>query len=157
MILDSCKNWKTYAYGKETVWAAAFNFLSDLSLDWEDGKYEIMGEDMFAIVQSYDTKDISEGKVEAHRKFIDIQTLLAGNERIFYGNADGLVINEEYVDENDVLFYEKDDDKLVELKIAPGDFAMFFPEEGHMPCIASKAGIGSVKKVVIKIAVELLA
>ena len=78
MILDLCENWADYAYGKEEIWAEAFGFLASLQPDCEIGKYEIRGDDMFALVQSYDTKDIADSKLEAHHEFIDIQTLLVG-------------------------------------------------------------------------------
>jgi YhcH/YjgK/YiaL family protein len=157
MILDLCENWQNYACGNEEIWAEAFAFLASLEPGCEDGRYEIVGDDIYAMVQSYDTKDISEGKVEAHRKYIDIQTLLCGSERMFYGAGSGLDVCDEYNADNDVLFYNFEADKVVEYSLTPGAFTIFFPEEGHMPGIAPASGAGPVKKVVIKIASELLA
>ena len=156
MILDLCENWKNYAHGNEEVWEEAFNFLASVEPDCEDGRYDIVGDDIYAMVQSYDTKDISKGKVEAHRKYIDIQALLCGNERMFYGAGNSLEISEEYNADNDVVFYKYEPDKTFGYSLTPGVFTIFFPEEGHMPGIASAAGVAPVKKVVIKIAAELL-
>jgi YhcH/YjgK/YiaL family protein len=156
MILDLCENWANYAYGNEELWAEAFSFLASLTPDCENKKYEIIGDDMFAIVQAYDTRDIEECKVEAHREFIDIQALLVGSERMFYGAGNKLEIAEEYIAENDVLFYENNADELVEYTLTPGVFTIFFPNEGHMPGVALDAGSAPVKKVVIKIAAKLL-
>lgn len=156
MILDRCGNWADYAYGKNEVWAAAFGFLAALKPDCENGRYEIMGDKMFALVQSYDTRDIAQGKIEAHRKFIDIQTLLAGSERMFYGVPGVLELREKYNSEDDAAFYKYDADKTVEYVLTPGIFTVFFPQEGHMPGISLKSGSVPVKKVVIKIAAELL-
>lgn len=156
MILDLCENWAAYAYGKEEVWSAAFGFLATVRPDCADGRYEITGDKLFALVQSYDTRDINQGKLEMHRKFIDIQTLLVGSERMFYGAAGTLELCEEYSPENDAAFYKYDSGKTLEYVLTPGVFTVFFPEEGHMPGIALKSGSAPVKKVVIKIAAELL-
>ena len=156
MILDLCENWSDYAYGKEEVLAEAFSFLASLEPDCECGKYEIMGEDMFALVQSYDTKNIADCKLEIHQKFIDIQTLLVGSERMFYSAVNSLDNSDEYSPENDAAFYIYEKEKAVEYVLTPGVFTMFFPNEGHMPGIALKSGSAPVKKVVIKIAAKLL-
>ena len=156
MILDLCENWADYAYGKEEVLAEAFGFLATLQADCEDGKYEIMGDDIFALVQSYDSKNIADCKLETHRKFIDIQTLLVGSERMFYATVNSLENCDEYNSENDVAFYKYEADKAVEYTLSPGIFTIFFPNEGHMPGIALQSGSTPVKKVVIKIATRLL-
>lgn len=156
MILDLCENWRNYAHGNEEVWEEAFNFLASVEPGCEVGRYDIVGDDIFAMVQSYDTKDISQGKVEAHRKYIDIQALLCGTERMFYGAGNSLEISEEYNAENDAAFYKYDAAKTFEYSLTPGVFTIFFPEEGHMPGIAPATGSAPVKKVVIKIAAELL-
>lgn len=156
MILDLCKNWADYAYGKEEVLAEAFGFLATLQADCEDGKYEIMGDDIFALVQSYDSKNIADCKLETHRKFIDIQTLLVGSERMFYSTVNSLENCDEYNSANDVAFYKYEADKAVEYTLNPGIFTIFFPNEGHMPGIALHSGSAPVKKVVIKIAARLL-
>jgi len=156
MILDLCENWADYAYGKEEILAEAFGFLASLEPDCECGKYEIIGDDMFALVQAYDTKDIADCKLEIHENFIDIQTLLVGSERMFYSAVNALEKCDEYNPENDAAFYTYEAAKAVEYVLTPGVFTIFFPNEGHMPGIALKSGSGPVKKVVIKIAAKLL-
>jgi YhcH/YjgK/YiaL family protein len=156
MILDVCENWADYAYGKNEVWAAAFEFMASVKPDCKDGRYEIMGDEMFALVQSYDTRDIALGKIEAHRKFIDIQALLVGSERMFYGASGVLDCCDEYNPDNDAAFYKYDAEKTLEYILTPGVFTVFFPEEGHMPGISLKSGSAPIKKVVIKIAAGLL-
>ncbi len=156
MILDLCENWTDYAYGKEEVWAEAFSFLASLEPDCVSKKYDIIGDDMFAVVQFYDTKDIAECRIETHHKYIDIQTLLVGNERMFYAAANALELSEEYNADNDVAFYKYAADKVIQYALTPGVFTIFFPNEGHMPGVALNSGIAPVKKVVIKIAAKLL-
>ena len=156
MILDLCENWTVYAYGQEVVWTEAFKFLASLKPDCELGKYDISGDDMFALVQAYDTKDIADCKIETHRKYIDIQTLLVGSERMFYGASSMLEVCDKYNPDNDAAFYKYDPEKTIEYVLTPGVFTIFFPNEGHMPGVALKSGSAPVKKVVIKIAADLL-
>jgi YhcH/YjgK/YiaL family protein len=154
MILDLCENWADYAYGNKEIWAKAFEFVGSLKPDCEDGKYEIMGDDMFVLVQSYDTRDMAD-KLEFHHDFIDIQTLLLGSERMFYSD-NSLDVCDEYDADNDVAFYKYDADKTVEYTLTPGVFTMFFPKEGHMPAVALKSGSAPARKAVIKIAAKFL-
>lgn len=156
MILDLCENWADYAYGNKEVWAEAFGFLASLEPCCKEGKYEIMGDDMFALVQSYDTKDIADCKLETHHEFIDIQTLLVGSERMFYSAVNSLENCDEYNADCDAAFYKYEADKAVEYSLIPGVFTLFSPNEGHMPGIALESGSAPVKKVVIKIAARLL-
>ncbi|MDD5697592.1 MAG: YhcH/YjgK/YiaL family protein [Victivallaceae bacterium] len=157
MILDLCEKWTDYAYGKEPVWAEVFGFLASLKPDCECGRYDLSGNnDLFALVQAYDTRELSTGKLEAHRKFIDIQTLLAGSERMFYGAGNVLEPCADYNADNDAAFYRYAPERTVEYVLTPGVFTVFFPGEGHMPGIALLSGSAPVKKTVIKIAAELL-
>ncbi|MCP3965782.1 MAG: DUF386 domain-containing protein [Lentisphaerae bacterium] len=156
MIFDHCMNWKNYAYGDNKAFEKAFEFLANLEPDCEDGRIDIDGDSMFAMVQGYSTKPIEEGKIEIHKRYIDIQALLSGTERIFYSSVMSLKEDGEFSDENDCGFFEYVPEQAIELKIAPGTFAVFMPEEGHMPCISPECGSNEVKKVVVKIDSALL-
>jgi beta-galactosidase beta subunit len=84
MILDRIENAYLYA-GLNAGFAKAFEVLTDPKLSQKkDGKYAIDGENIYYIIQRYTTKPFSESKLEAHRKYIDIQFLLAGTELIGY-------------------------------------------------------------------------
>ncbi|MDD5727163.1 MAG: YhcH/YjgK/YiaL family protein [Victivallales bacterium] len=156
MILDLCGNWRHYASGNQQVYEQAFAFLASLKPDCGNGRHEIDGNNMYAIVQSYDTKDLNAGKIETHHRYIDIQTLLSGHEQMFYAPANVLEICNEYNADNDAAFYRYAAEKTFGFSLTPGFFAMFFPDEGHMPGIAGAAGPVPVRKVVIKIAAKLL-
>lgn len=148
MIIDSIKNHRIYqSLGKD--FKLAFAYLTDPALSRStSGKYPIDGDRIFAIIQEYDTKDIADGKLESHRKFIDIQFLLSGSELI--GTA--LLADRKPViskPDDDLYFY---DGEASMVKMDEGMFAVFFPEDLHMPGIM----VGQrkkVKKVVIKIQV----
>ena len=42
------------------------------------GKYPVQGEDLFYIVDAYDSQPFDQGRLEIHRRYLDIQYLVAG-------------------------------------------------------------------------------
>lgn len=148
MIIDDIKNAGFYE-NVHPDFAKAFEFIltSDFS-KLEDGKYEIKGDDIFAIVQQYKTKDKEEAILEAHKKYIDIQYISSGVELIGVSMLDKQtpVVSES---EKDLAFYEGESSFI---KLKKGMFAIFFPHDLHMPGIKQDQSI-AVKKVVLKVKV----
>jgi YhcH/YjgK/YiaL family protein len=149
MILDKLENCSRYS-PLNLLFEKAFRFLAAPGLDGlEDGKYPIDGENVFALVQSYTTSNSSAKKWEAHRKYIDIQYVVKGNEIDEWAPASGLNVLEEYTAEKDVAFFGETDE-WTSVKLKEGYFAVFFPEDAHKPgCTSSKEA--RVKKVVVKV------
>lgn len=123
--------------------------LSTYDLDNMDlGRYEI-DEDNYFVISSYMTKDESECKLESHKKYIDVQLLLSGEEKIKVADISLFKVKEEYNETSDCVFYYPGDG-LVDNILKPGAYLVFLPNDAHMPGIM----VGSpkeVKKVVIKI------
>ena len=93
----------------------------------EDKRYEVDGEDLFFFVQSYESKPANDTP-EAHRKYIDIQYVISGEEKMGVGPLD-------------------------EITLANGRFAVLWPGDAHAPGIA----VGQpapCRKCVIKVKVE---
>ncbi|MFN8206001.1 MAG: YhcH/YjgK/YiaL family protein [Bacteroidales bacterium] len=132
------------------LWETVFRFLASADLGkMETGVYPIAGNEAYAMVSEYTTKPIQEARFEAHRKYIDLQYLVLGKERIGLAETSKGIILEPYSEEKDVEFYHPMDGHILEAH--PGVFFIFFPEDAHQPCIAD--GTPSVvKKVVVKIA-----
>ena len=146
MIIDNIENSNLYT-GIHPWFDKAFDFIktSDFST-LKDGKYEIEGNDIFALVQQYETKDANKAKPESHFKYIDIQYMHSGSELM------GVAIWNNQVPvtrdlEHDIAFYNEDSTFI---KLNKGIFAIFFPHDLHMPGIKSGQS-GLVKKVVIKV------
>lgn len=154
MIFDKIDNYQLYPYGK--AWTAAFEFLQKLTPLAEVKEYPIEGKDIFARVQEYNTLTEAEAKIEAHRHYVDIQVLLSGSESIRYFPASNLETKEKYDEKKDAAFFYPTAQYPVELHLKPGYFAVFFPNDAHMPQLVSTLVPSPVKKVVIKIAVDLL-
>ena len=95
-------------------------------------------------------------KFEAHRKYVDIQCLLEGQENIESTVLNGLTVDMPYDAEKDVEFYAQTDNQKIVTHLMPGIFAAFFPQDAHMPGVSVGGSPAFVKKVVVKIKAELL-
>jgi YhcH/YjgK/YiaL family protein len=134
----------------------AIKYLRDTDLlSIEAGIYELQGKDMYVQVSNIDTAPKEDKKPEVHRKYIDVQYLVEGKEKIGFAVDTGKnKVSEEYIEEKDVLFYEECENES-ELIMTPGAFVVFFPNIVHRP--ACKYGENlKIKKVVIKINKTLL-
>ena len=147
MIIDNVNNIKLYSH-LGSKFQNAFTFITDPDLMLLDnGKYEIDGDDVFALVNEYKTKDEIDGKFEAHRKYIDIQYLAKGTELIGYAPFNSQELLTEYNDEKDVAFFSGNKSFI---RMEQGMFAVLFPNELHMPGIKSSVR-EDVKKIVVKV------
>ncbi|MFA5424824.1 MAG: YhcH/YjgK/YiaL family protein [Phycisphaerae bacterium] len=127
----------------------AFEILKDKSLATkQDGKY-IVNDNIYYTIQRYTTKPMNEGKLEAHRKYIDIQFLLEGEELLGYMPLEGLKVSQEYDCQKDIAFYQTPGE-ITKVKLEPGMFCILFLNDAHQPgCCLTKPT--EVKKIVIKI------
>jgi biofilm protein TabA len=148
MIADSLKNYKLYLSINEGF-EKAFGFIHQfLEKELPDGRYDIDGDRVYAMVQSYETIPESEAKWETHNLYIDLQYVAAGNEIIGWTNVKNLIPCVMYNSEKDYTLYEEKEGTPVKLK--DGDFTILFPEDAHKPkCIWGKSQ--AIKKIVVKI------
>ncbi len=144
MIKDNLKYASLYE-GVHPLFPAAFAFLKEaMETPKEVGRYELTG-GAFALVQSYDGKSAELCKIEAHRKFIDIQCVLTGKELFGVADLSTQTLYEDKFEEKDVAFYHGDVDLLT---LTDGDFVIVFPEDAHRP----QQGDGShISKIVVKV------
>ena len=149
MIKDKLQNAKIYYNLSESL-KKGLQWLEVTDLnEMADGKYTIDGERVYASVQTYETK--LEAKYESHRKYIDIQYLIKGSEKIGVTDLANCITCIEYDSERDLEFYDINrNDEYIEL--SEGSFAIFYPYDAHKPSIAIKTP-ATVKKVVVKVAV----
>ena len=150
MILDSLTCAAAYrALGPRL--AAGLDYLAGFDLETPTGRHLIDGEDLFAVVQEYDTAPSTEKRFESHLRYIDIQYIVSGKERMLHAPADTLKVNTPYNDEKDVAFYT-DPEVSSSFLVLPGHFAIFFPADGHKPGVMA-GGRDPVRKVVVKVRV----
>ena len=144
MIKDNLKYASLYE-GAHPLFPIAFAFLEDaVAHPKEVGRYDLE-EGVFAFVQSYDGKPADQCKIEAHKKYIDIQFVLSGKEYFGVADLSTQEMYEDKFDEKDVAFYHGDVDLLT---LRDGDFVIVFPEDAHRP----QQGDGSrIEKIVVKV------
>jgi biofilm protein TabA len=130
----------------------AFEFLERLPANQPAGRFEIAGDNCFALVQAYTTRPLAQAKFEAHRRYIDIQFLQSGRETLLWSPLAALPqVVQPYADENDIAFYANPL-QPTPVNLRAGDFVVFFPEDGHAPGLEC-GGPAEVRKVVIKVRV----
>lgn len=145
MIVDDIKNIENYSI----IPAKAVDFIKSLTSETPVGHYEI-DEKIYVNVDIYNTKSIDDCKFEAHKKYIDIQMLLQGQEEIDILPADTLIVSEKYDDNRDVMFFGNSDKIPDKIQLEAFKFVYILPSEAHKPQIGNGQ---KVKKVVAKIAV----
>lgn len=149
MIIDKIENANLYTSLSEPI-AQALKALADTDFSEKpDGRYDIDGDNLYYLVQRYQTKPFEAGHLEAHQKYIDIQFISAGEELLAYCPLENLTIEEPYNAENDVAFYHVPQN-LTRAKLFPNYFCILFPTDAHLPC-RQLTNPSNVTKVVVKV------
>ncbi|TDH27788.1 DUF386 domain-containing protein [Segetibacter sp. 3557_3] len=148
MIIDSLTNSDQYN-SLHPDFQQAFEYIGSLDLaNLEDGKYEVAGTSLRAIVSNKEGMTIAESiaKFECHDKHIDIQVVIKGIEQFGWKPRSSCTAQKgEYNPEKDVVFYSDAPDMF--FKLTDNQFAIFYPEDVHAPMI----GEDPIKKLVIKV------
>lgn len=145
MVIDTLENLDKYV-SLNPLFKDVLDFIKSNDLNsLEIGKHEIKGSDLFVNVQVAKGKTKEVAVLETHNKMIDIQIPLSAEETYGYTPLCDLP-DAEYNNEKDITKYEGMADTYVTCK--PGEFAIFFPQDGHAPCIA---GVPEIKKAIFKV------
>lgn len=148
MIFDTLTNVDNYK-GLGRVYTA-LKFLSETDFSKTDlGRYELDGDNIFYMVQSYDT-DPSKTVSESHRKYIDIQFMVEGEEIIGVADISSEKELTEAKEENDVWFYNC---KTEPLTLSAGKYMVLYPNDLHCPGVATNGKALTCRKVVVKVKV----
>jgi YhcH/YjgK/YiaL family protein len=134
------------------------------ALDWlrttrgqelPEGRLEIDGSNVYALVQSYRTTLLAPGDgplFEAHRKYIDVQYVVSGAEAIGWAPVERLTVTKSYDPVNEAVLGTVSPREVTLLHLSAGQLAVLWPEDAHAPRLA--VGEPSpVKKIVVKVAV----
>lgn len=147
MILDRFENKECYI-DIHPYFKQAFAYIEEyLKCPKEPGVYEINGRELFAKVQEYQTRE--DGFFEVHDKYIDVQYMVEGEEKVYYAAREGMKPAMEYDEQEDALILQDTQD-MMEFTFRAGEFAVFFPQDAHKPAMKMEK-IASAKKVVIKV------
>jgi biofilm protein TabA len=148
MIFSNLSQSSRYA-SLHPLFQRAFDYIRNTDLfALPPGRYHVLGEDLIAIVEHAPGKMREVAKLEAHRRYIDIQLVLDGIEEMGWKPlADCHNPVSEHSMEKDIRFFY--DAVASWIAVPPDHFCIFFPEDAHAPLVAN----GQIRKVIFKIAV----
>ena len=147
MILDCLPQWRRYATTLSGL-AKAFEYLQTLDAGCPNGRYELDGDRMYCLVQRYRTKPRKQAAFEAHRKYVDVQFMLAGRETILWAPLAALTtVTQPYDSSRDIGFFAPVTG-VTPVQLGVQQFAILFPEDGHAPGVEADGAMEVVKAVV---------
>jgi YhcH/YjgK/YiaL family protein len=152
MIVDELYNLINYSNLSLHLKAISKYFSTIKPAMLTDGKHDIGSSGVYALVREYHTLPASECCIECHKKNIDIQIVVAGQERIGYSPRSLCAAKGEYDPEKD---FQKLEGPLDWITLRPGLFALFFPHDGHMPGVRCSEAAELVRKIVVKVPAEV--
>lgn len=148
MILSTLGNADRH-FDLHPLFALAFDFLRNTDLRaLPSGRHNVLGEEIFAIVEACAGRTREEAKLECHRRYIDIQLVLEGVDEMGWKPvAECVNPATDYDAARDIRFFN--DAPSSWIATPPGSFCVFFPEDAHAPLVST----GMIRKVVMKVAV----
>lgn len=148
MILTTLADAAEYEVLGERI-AAGLRWLRAFDPALPDGRHAIDGDEVFALVSTYETGPSTEKRFETHVRHVDLQYVASGHERILHAPAAALAVETPYDEAADVAFHAEPP-FASSLLLRPGDLAVFHPGDAHKPgCMAG--GRHTVRKVVVKV------
>jgi YhcH/YjgK/YiaL family protein len=145
MILDTLENFGKYI-ALNPLFPKVAEYLQTQNLfAHEPGKEMIDGNDLFVNYSITKGKTKDAARIETHNEMIDIQIPLSCAETMGFTPRQNLPASN-YDAAKDITFYDGPAEKYI--KVCPGEFVIFFPQDGHAPCIADTA---EIQKVIFKI------
>lgn len=146
MILDSLENSIHYE-SLNPYFKQAFDYIKNA--DWSQakpGKIELDGKNCYINFMEQPGKTTDVAKFETHNQYLDIQVPIDATEQIGYIPTPELKLPEApYNPEKDITFFSDKGGQLI--TVNPMHFVVFYPWDGHQPCI----GEGAWHKLVVKI------
>jgi biofilm protein TabA len=134
----------------QSAWEKAFAYLKNTDLKTlSNGRHVIDGDNVFAIVTEAPTKDYDKTAFESHRKYIDLQYVITGEEKMAKAPVTSVTVSKPYDETTDLANYTGEGKIYT---VPAGTFMLFFPTEAHRPNI-TPGGNKVVKKIVIKVRV----
>ena len=145
MIFDDFKNFDLYEINEDVK-----NFILNIDPNIPLGRH-VISDNAFINIDEYKTRGDSEIKLEAHRKYIDIQFLIQGEEKVYITDRNNLKVNVEYNDDKDIEFFETPNRKLNTVYLEKNKFVVLYPDDVHSPCMNYENENKTVKKAIVKI------
>ena len=127
------------------------NYLKKNSVDTMPlGKYEVGNNGTYVILQGYETKSPNNCDWESHKKYVDFQFILLGEEKILVSELSKMKQGEYNEDIDFMISYGE---PMEEIVLRAGTGIIFMPDDVHMPCLHNNAKPTIIRKAVFKIPV----
>ncbi len=174
MILDALANWRLYS--DRPAWKQAFAWLQTITPDTAPGEHAIAGDgsaggsaagsaggsaggagrDLYAIVFDFQTKNLLDTTLEAHRVYADLHIPLTGPEVQARFALEELEEKTAYDAATDAAHFHHPERFNALFTLHPGQFALYLPGDAHLSQCKTTPAPASLRKVVVKIRAELL-
>jgi len=149
MIIDTLDNLGKYV-ALNPLFADVVEFLNTHDLQtMEAGSYPIKDKDVALKLSLTKQRTKETAFLETHIEMIDIQVPITCAETFGYSPLCDLPAFE-YEAEKDITKYG-DTKPQTYVTVNPGQFAIFFPQDGHAPCIIEEE---EIKKAIFKVKVK---
>lgn len=149
MIKDKLSNASLYD-SVHPLFKTAFKWIAENDKpETPDGRLQLDGDKLVAIPQHYDTHAFDSRKFEVHKKYIDIQYVVSGSEKIYLGNPDEMTTAIPFNEAKDIAFL---DGRGPAVNLIAGEFMIIWPHEAHEPCADPDLAAVPVHKIIIKVA-----
>ena len=149
MIFDTLKNIGCYR-GLSANFDRAIDFLSTADLSAQPaGRYEIDGDKVFFMIQEPELRNEEDALYEIHKKYADIQLALTDGETILALPTGSIEDWQEFDAAKDIGF-SQNSEPGIPLEMNAGSFAIFFPQDAHMPCLRG-GDAKKCRKAVVKV------
>ena len=145
MIKGNINNIKAYKGISERI-DRAIDFLLDFDKETPCGRYEIDSDNIYANVICTTTTAIEDFKFEAHKKYLDLQYIVKGEEIMIHAFTEDCKITKEYDEKDDYCLLEGEGDEVL---VKEGEFYLVHPFDAHAP--AKSHTPSEIKKVIVKI------
>ncbi len=154
MIADKIQNLEKYS-AVHPRFPAAIAFLKELlATNPENGRYHcptLPEGEVFVNVSSYESRPMEQAIMEVHHKYIDIQVVFSGEEKIYMPALEEPTVTKEFNEAGDcAIFAMADPASCTCATLNEGDFAIFLPYEIHAPNLAARGSV-PVRKAVVKV------
>lgn len=147
MILDTLNNAALYT-GTHPLFEAAFAFIAKaVKEDLPEGRYDLQGSDLYAMVQVYPI-DAENPNVEFHNKYIDVQYIVEGCEHMGWADRADAPADANYSETYDIAVFPAE--TTADFDVKAGSYAIFFPSDLHKPKMLTGSS-ETVKKIVVKV------
>ena len=152
MVFGNIRDLKEYPWLEEGV-QKAFQYAKEHwneMIDYEKGRHDIDGEDLYVNIAEYETTTPEERFWEAHRDYLDLHVMLRGPEQIDVNFIDNME-QKEYVPADD--FLPLFGDPICSTVLNTGDFLLCYPKDAHRTAVAVKEPV-TIKKAIFKIKIK---